>query len=103
MHAVIRSYTGASKLIDEMERKRKDVEKEISGVSGFRAYYAVRDGGTLTAVTICETKAGLKESTQRAADWVKRNLPKVSIGAPKVAEGEVFLRFEAKKQPVGKR
>ena len=90
-------------LIDEMERKHQDVEKEISGVQGFRAYYAVRNGNRLTAITICDTKAGTEESTQRAADWVKRNLPKVSIGAPTVTEGEVFLQFEAKKQPVGRR
>ena len=103
MYAVIRRYTGASKLIAEMERRHQDVKKEISGVQGFESYYAVRNGDHLTAITICKTKAGTTESTRRAAEWVKRNLPKASIGAPQVVEGDVFLQFEAKRQPAGKR
>jgi hypothetical protein len=94
MYAVIRRYTGASKLIDELARKRADVEKLMTGVPGFVAYYAARAGDGLTSVTICDDKAGVEESTRRAAGWVRENLPGASMSAPEVTGGEVFLDFK---------
>lgn len=91
MYAVIRSYTGASELMDEMMAKRDDVERVMMGVPGARAYYAVRTGDGLTAIGICDDKAGADASTRAAAEWVKENLPGASIGAPTVIEGDVFL------------
>ncbi len=91
MYAVIRSYTGASELIDEMMAKRDDVERVMMGVPGYRAYYAVHTGDGLTAVSICDDKAGADASTRAAAEWVKENLPGTSLGTPTVAEGDVFL------------
>jgi hypothetical protein len=93
MYAVIRRYTGASKLIEELTRKRADVEKLMTGVPGFVAYYATRAGDGLTTVTVCADKAGAEESTRRAAGWVRENLTGVSMGAPEVTGGEVFLDF----------
>lgn len=37
----------------------------------------------------------MEESTRRAASWVKENLPGLSIDAPEVTEGEVFLSFDS--------
>jgi hypothetical protein len=93
MYAVIRRYTGASALIAELERKRQDVEEMISGVEGFKAYYAVRSGDSLTTITVCESQAGAEESTRRSAAWVKENLPAVSMGPPQVVGGDVIVHF----------
>jgi hypothetical protein len=76
-----------------MQRRSADVEELLRGVHGFQAYYAVRAGDALTTVTVCQDQAGTEESTRRAADWVKRNVTGATIGAPQVAQGEVFIGF----------
>jgi len=93
MHAVIRTYTGASSLIAEMERRSSEIEALITGVPGFTAYYAVRSGDGLSTITICDSEAGTQESTQRAAAWVKSNLPAIALSPPKVTSGNVFVHF----------
>ena len=94
MFAVIRRYTGASPLIEELQRRRGEVEGVMRAVSGFVAYYAVRAGDELISVTVCEDASGAEESTRRAAGWIKENLPSARIGTPEVTEGEVFLQFQ---------
>jgi hypothetical protein len=44
-------------------------------------------------VTVCEGQAGTQESTRRASEWVKTNLPGASIGAPQIVKGETFVQF----------
>jgi heme-degrading monooxygenase HmoA len=92
MYAVVRRYKAGSEVIDEVVRKRADVEQLISGVPGFIAYYVVRtsDGGA--TITICEDQAGTQESIRRAADWVRQNVPAAST-PPEITEGEVPLHF----------
>lgn len=93
MYAVIRDYTGASALTEALDRLPENVETVLSAVPGFVSYYAVRNGDRLTAITICEDERGAEESTRRAAEWVRENLPGVSISPPQVSDGEVFLHF----------
>jgi hypothetical protein len=93
MHAVIRSYTGASQLITEVERKRQDAEAMLRGIEGFVSYYAIRTGDTMTVVAFFDSQAGAAESTRRASAWVKENLPGASISPPQVVEGDVFVHF----------
>ena len=93
MHAVVRSYTGASALMKEMTQKSKDIEKLLKDVPGFKAYYAVGAGDKVTTVTVCDDQAGTTESTRRAAAWVKENLTGVSISPPQVTDGNVFVNF----------
>ena len=92
MHAVVRRYKGGSQVIDEVIRRRSDVEQLIRGVPGFIAYYAVKtaDGGA--TITICEDRAGTEESVRVAADWVRQNV-QGAISPPEVTEGEVGLHF----------
>ena len=94
MHAVIRRYSGpgASQLFSELERRSKDVEEIIRGVSGFRSYSLIRtdDGGI--SVTVCRDRAGTEESTQRAAGWIRENFPNTA-SPPDVTEGEVILQL----------
>ena len=56
------------------------------------AYYALRAGDGNVTVTVCEDRAGTRESTRRAAAWVKDNLPAPG-GPPEVVEGDVEVHF----------
>jgi len=91
MHAVVRRYTGVSALIDEMNRRQGEVSEVLSSIEGFTAYYAVRDGDALTTFTVCEDEAGTDESNAVAAEWVRDNLPTLTVSAPQVSGGDVFL------------
>jgi hypothetical protein len=93
MYAVVRRYKGGSRIIDEVIRKRSDVERLIRGVPGFVGYYVIKteDGGA--TITICEDRAGTQESVRVAADWVRQNVPEAAGSPPEVTEGEVPLHF----------
>jgi hypothetical protein len=52
-------------------------------------------GDSLTTITVCEDKAGVEETSRRAAAWVRENLPGTTIGAPSLSSGEVFVSFLA--------
>jgi hypothetical protein len=93
MYAVVRRYTGATALFDELARREQDVRDVIMGAPGVVAYYLVRsqDGGV--SITVCQDQNGTAESTRRAADWMRQNLPNIAGGAPEVTEGEVLFNF----------
>jgi hypothetical protein len=93
MYMVARRYADAAALADAMAKRSSEVEELLRGVPGFVAYYAIRDGATVTTVTVCQDREGTQESTRRAADWVKANLAGTSVGAPMVTEGEAFILF----------
>ena len=93
MHAVVRTYKEATPLIEEMIRRRQDIENTFLPVDGFVSYHAVRTDGGLVTITICRTEAATRETTERAATWIRENLPSVSIEAPTVTSGEVFLEL----------
>lgn len=92
MYATVRRYKNAQALIDAMTAKKGDVEKLISEVPGFVSYYAVKDGDTVTTVSVYNDKAGCDESTRRAREWVGQNV-KATIGAPEISAGDVYIRF----------
>ena len=93
MHAVVRRYRGASALNDLLAQRSQDVERLLSDVPGFVAYYAIGAGDELATVTVCEDQAGTQESSRRAADWVRQNLTGGTAGAPEITEGEAFIQF----------
>ena len=93
MHAVIRTYKEATPLIEEMIRKRQDIENTIASVDGFVSYHAVRTGGGLVTITICQTEVATQETTARAATWIRENLGSLAIEAPTVTSGEIFLQL----------
>ena len=100
MYTVIRNYTGASLLADELKRRSKDVESEISSVPGFVAYYLLKTTDGTASVTVCENKTGCDESTKRAASWIKKNLPNLKIDAPEIIAGDVSFKFAPHKASV---
>ena len=92
MHVTIRWYASATGLADAMTAKASEVEELIRGVPGFIAYYAVRDGDSMTSVTVCQDKTGTDESTRRAGVWVKANV-QGAIAPPRINEGDTFISF----------
>ena len=92
MHITMRWYQSASALGDAMAANTAEIEKIIKGVPGFIAYYALRNGDTVTSITVCQDKAGTDESTRRAAAWVKENV-KGAIAPPAINEGDTFVSF----------
>src|SRR5262245_21812952 len=93
MHAVIRTYKEATPLIEAMIQRRQEIENTIAPVDGFVSYHAVRTGEGLVTITICQTEAATQETTTRAANWIRENLSSLSIEAPTVTSGEVFLEL----------
>jgi hypothetical protein len=93
MYAVVRVYRGASALFDELARREQDVRSVISGVPGFTAYYLVRSGDSGASITICQDQAGTSESSRRAAEWVRQNVPDAARTPPEITEGEVMYNF----------
>ena len=80
MYLVVRRYTGASTLVDVMVQHEQEIRDLISGVHGFKAYYAVRAGdGIVATITICDELEGTTESSRRAAEWVWLNMPRLDF------------------------
>ncbi len=92
MYAVIRNYSGASQLFDQLESKKEDVERVIRGIPGLVSYTLLRtaDGGI--SVTVCQDKAGTDESVRLAAEWVRENFTGTS-NPPAISEGETILQL----------
>ena len=95
MYAVVRRYTGGSQLADMLTQRSQEVTALLTGVPGFRAYYALRSGdGTVATITVCNDQAGTSESSRRAAEWVRQNMGgATTMSAPEITEGETFLNF----------
>ncbi|MDQ3810741.1 MAG: hypothetical protein M3336_10670 [Chloroflexota bacterium] len=93
MHSVLRIYQGATQLIDELAKREQEVRDLVTSVPGFISYHLIRtaDGGV--SITNCEDKAGTDESSRRAAEWIRQNLPGVTGGTPMILEGDVIFRF----------
>jgi hypothetical protein len=99
MYAVIRRYArGLTKdnLKDLQQRIDRDFAPSLQDVSGFHGYYAMNvNDRELVTISICETKAGVTETTRRAAEFVKKDPLKDAVGTPEVFEGELIVAKEA--------
>jgi hypothetical protein len=93
VYTVIRSYLAAPTLADDLMKRSKDIESEISTVPGFIAYYLVKTTDGATTITVCENQTGCDESTKRAANWLRTNMPDLKISAPQITSGEVAFKF----------
>jgi hypothetical protein len=94
MYTVVRKYSGsgAAELFDLIESRSDDVKELISGTPGFISYVAFREGDGGMTVTSCEDKAGVDESSKRAADWVAENHT-ADVDPPEISEGSAFIQF----------
>ena len=93
MYTVIRSYSGAQSLADELRKRGKEVEREMGSVSGFIAYYLLKTSDGAVSVTVCDDRRGCEESTTRSASWLRKNLPELKLSPPEILGGEVCFRF----------
>jgi hypothetical protein len=93
MHTVIRNYNGQPKLADELKKRSKDVEQVVGAVPGFIAYYLVKTSNGMLSVTVCEDKRGCDETSMRAADYLRNEMPELKVGAPEILEGDLLFRF----------
>ena len=93
METVVRTYSGkgAKELFDVLEKQKADVEKEMRSVKGLVSYTLARTGDGGVSVTVCQDKAGVDESLQRAKDWIAKNAGSTGVGAPKVSAGSVIV------------
>jgi len=96
VNVVVRMYagTGAKELFDVLEKRKADVEGLMRSVNGFVSYTLARSGDGGLSVTVCQDKAGIDESVQKAKEWVAKNAGNTEVGAPKVSEGAVILHVE---------
>jgi hypothetical protein len=105
MFATVRRYspktgsiTNAS--IDKLRQQlQTDFVPMIQKVMGFHGYYALKVGeNQLLTMSLFETRAGAAESTNLAADFIKRNPMPFELGLPEVTEGEVLAMAEAARE-----
>ena len=84
--------------VDEkkVERLNQGFVPILRGSPGFVAYYIITGGaGTVAAVSVFEDRAGVDESTRRAAEWVADNLADFALSGPEVVAGEVTVTARA--------
>ena len=96
MQVVTRTYSGkgAKELMDVLEKHKADVESLLRSVKGFVSYTLARSGDGGFSVTVCNDKAGIDESAQKAKDWVAKNAGSTGVGAPRVSDGTVIVHLK---------
>ena len=92
MYAVIRQYSGASQLIDQLESRKDDVERVIRGVPGLVSYTLLRTDYGGISVTVCQDKAGTDESVRLAAEGIGENITAEWLAPPMIFEGDTILQ-----------
>jgi len=93
-YAVVRIYTDSGPLVGKITESEAEVRDIMNEVPGFRTYSFLDTGTGAVSVTVCESKAGTDDSIQRAAEWIKANLPDAKIAPPQIHEGEMLWRFQ---------
>ncbi|HTK01739.1 MAG TPA: hypothetical protein VL522_19080 [Bordetella sp.] len=96
MQTVLRTYSGkgAKELFDLLEKRKTDVEELLRSVQGFVGYTLARSGDGGFSVTVCQDKAGIDESVQKAKDWIAKNAANTGAAAPKVSTGSVLIHLK---------
>ena len=102
MYATIRRYTAkeADKAKENFKSLKRRIEENfvptIQDVPGFHCYYVLNaDDRELVTISIFENQTGARESTRRAAEFVRNDPLKDGLGAPEIIEGELLLSKEA--------
>src|SRR5262249_28180290 len=93
VYTVIRNYTGAPGFANELKKHSKEIESLIRSVPGFIAWYLVGTAEGAASVTVCESKSGCDESTQRAANWIRQTLPDTKVSPPQIIAGDLVFKF----------
>jgi restriction endonuclease Mrr len=93
MQTVIRRYSGkgAKELFDLLEKRAADVEEIMRSAKGFIGYTLARSGDGGFSVTVCQDKAGIDDSVQKARDWIAKNAGSIDVAAPEISAGSVIV------------
>ena len=95
MHAVVRTYSGkgAKEFGALLAKHKKDVEQLMRSVQGFASYTLAHTSDGCVSMTICESRAGVEESTHKAREWLAANATHTGVGPAAVSEGAVILHL----------
>jgi hypothetical protein len=92
MYAAIRQAKAKSGTAEELTRRIKDgAVPIISDVEGFRAYYVVYAGDTVTAISIFDKYEQAEEANRRAIAWIDKELAPLLAGDAKAVAGPVIV------------
>src|SRR5438874_2211179 len=82
MYSNVRRYTGIDPgTLQEVERRRADIEAIFETVPGFVGYLLFKTGDGIASVTVCDDRAGAEESNRLVAEWIGGQTPPGSCPA----------------------
>jgi hypothetical protein len=90
MYTSVREYHLGQNVVDELAQRHAELERAISASLGFISYALVRTRQGMLSVTTCETEAGTNDSNQKAAVWLREQIPHASVQPPVVSGGTVI-------------
>ncbi len=96
MQVVIRKYSGkgAKELFDALEKHAAELQPIMRSVKGYVSYTLARSDSGGFSVTVCQDKAGIDESSQKAKDWIAKNTANIGAAAPEVSTGNVIVHLK---------
>jgi hypothetical protein len=96
MQTVIRTYSGkgAKKSFNMLEKHTADVESLLRSIKGFVGYTLARSSDGGFSVTVCQDKAGVDESVQKAKGWIANNVDSAVTVEAKITEGSVIVHLK---------
>jgi hypothetical protein len=78
-----------------VQRVEEGFVDQVKGLDGFVGYYVVDGGGgNMVTVTVAESREAIEESSTRAADFVRENIPDLVEEKLDETVGEVRVRAE---------
>lgn len=99
MYLVVRTYehTDPSYGEEGFRRVREGLLPILTRTEGFVSYYSAYDEarGTVTSVSIYETREGAEEANRMAVEWGSQNLATMGTVHPTAWVGDVLVATEA--------
>jgi len=101
MFASTLKFNEAPTFIDELVKRQDEIMSVLRPIRGFHSYDLIKTHDGVTAVTMCDDRAGVDESNRLVAGWLKDKLPTFATKAPEVSTGEVLVHLNSNQpQPV---
>lgn len=98
MYLVVRSYEQSDPRFgnEGFRRVRDELVPILADIEGFVEYYSAydRERGTVTSISIYETKEGAEESNRVAVEWGTKNLAVMGTVHPTKWAGEILVGAE---------
>ena len=97
MFAIIRRYDGMDQnRSDELTRNvNQTLVPKLEKLSGFAGYWLIQDGNVFSSLSLFETPAQSKESTEIVARWIRdEKLETMIPNEPKITSGKVVAHSD---------